>query len=127
MSLAPSDFGERPHALAERLALIGEGELGALRVHRLGDAPGDGMVVGDPHDEAALARQQRLHGPGHASARFRTIEALVPPKPKPFDRTYPSLAPSTRLRTMGMSAKAGSISSILALAEMKPFCIIRSE
>ena len=42
-------------ALLERLALIGEGELGALAGQRLGDAPGDRAIIGDPHDEAALA------------------------------------------------------------------------
>ena len=34
---------------------------------------------------------------------------------------------SRRSRTIGMSAKAGSISSICALSQMKPFCIISSE
>ena len=61
----PRLCGERAHPLAERLALIGEGEFGALGRQRLGDAPGDRMIVGDAHDEAALAaHQSRLH-PAH--------------------------------------------------------------
>ena len=78
------------------------------------------MVVGDPHDEAALA----LHQTGHsapfipirtarsrdlrqASRRFNTIDALVPPKPKEFDRTESSWTSSLRSRRIGMSAKRG--------------------
>ena len=41
-----------------RLALIGEGEFGAVRFERARDAPGNGMVVRDAHDEAALALHQ---------------------------------------------------------------------
>ena len=52
---------ERRDTLAERLALVGEGELGAMRAQDLGDAPGDRVVVGDAHDEAALALHQ-AHG-----------------------------------------------------------------
>ncbi len=52
---------QRLDALAQRLALIGEGELGALRGERLGNAPGDRVVVGDAHDQPALA----LHQSGH--------------------------------------------------------------
>ena len=46
---------ERADALAQRLALIGERHLAAVRVHRLGDRPGDRAIVGDPHDQASLA------------------------------------------------------------------------
>jgi hypothetical protein len=143
------------HALAQRLALVGEGEFGAVRGERAGDAPGDGMVVGHAHDQAATALHQSGHagtprftvgpqvaaddpkmgmgkpvcpmgdhcevkdprglplhfcdrpvtGSPHASTCFSTIVALVPPKPKEFDTTQPSLASSMRLRTIGMSAK----------------------
>ena len=64
-SREPETFGERAHALAQRLALIGEGELGALGGERLGDAPGDRMVVGDAHHEAALAAHQARFHPAH--------------------------------------------------------------
>ena len=57
-------LGQRLDALAERLALVGEGEFGALGRQRLGDAPGDRVVVGDPHDEAALAAHQAARGGG---------------------------------------------------------------
>ena len=49
---------QRLDALAERVALIGEGELGAVRRKRPGDAPGDRMIVGDAHDQPALALHQ---------------------------------------------------------------------
>ena len=52
--------GERLDALLERFALVGEGDLGALVGEGLGDAPGDRVVVGDAHDEAALAGHQSL-------------------------------------------------------------------
>ena len=68
-------FRQRLDALAERLALIGEGELGALRGQRLGDAPGDRMIIGDAHDQAALALHQVcMHAPScplSASTRIR--------------------------------------------------------
>ncbi len=58
--LAAADaFRERPHAPAERLALEGESQLGTLRAHRLGDAPGERPLVGDAHDEAALSGHER--------------------------------------------------------------------
>ena len=44
------------------VALIGEGEFGAGLVQGLGDAPGDGAVVGDAHDQAALALHEYLRG-----------------------------------------------------------------
>ena len=50
--------GKRLDALLERIALIGEGERGAVAVARLGDAPGERAMVGDPHDQAALAAQK---------------------------------------------------------------------
>ena len=46
---------QRLDTLAERFTLIGEGEFSAFSRNRLRDAPGDGVAVGDPHDEAALS------------------------------------------------------------------------
>jgi len=63
----------------------------------------------------------------HASSLLNTTEALVPPKPNELESTWPSLASSRRSRTMFMSLIAGSRFSMLALAQMKPFCIISSE
>ena len=53
--LGAERFDERLYAAAETFALIGEGHFGARVVQGLGDAPGDRMVVGDPHYEAAFA------------------------------------------------------------------------
>ena len=62
----PADLlRERLDPLLQRIALIGEGELGAVRVRGLGDAPGDRAVVGDAHDQAALAAHET--GVRHAS------------------------------------------------------------
>ena len=147
-SEAAERLRQRLHAPAERLALIGEGERRALGGERLGDAPGDRVVVGDPHDQPALALHQlascrsthhsgapSLAPPGkrstslapQASSRLNTTEALVPPKPNEFDSTQPSVTSSRRSRTIGMSAKAGSSVSMLALSQMKPLFIISSE
>ena len=52
----------RQHALAEGRALVGEGHLGAGGVQRLRDAPGDRAIVGDAHDQAALALHQPRDG-----------------------------------------------------------------
>ena len=57
----PKLLGQRLDAFAQRLALIGEGKLGALRSERFGNAPGNRMIIGDAHDQAALAFHQILH------------------------------------------------------------------
>ena len=50
-------FGERAHALFQRLALIGKSQLrpGLMRGAR--DAPGNGAIVGKAHDKPALAAE----------------------------------------------------------------------
>ena len=58
---------ERPHPLAECLALIGEAERRAMCCQTSRDAPGDRVVVGDPHDQPALALHQSLHEKPHNS------------------------------------------------------------
>ena len=58
------------HAFAERLALKGEGQFGALQRGLLGDAPGDRPVVGDAQHQPSLAGEQaRLRG-GRLQCRF---------------------------------------------------------
>src|SRR6516165_6519261 len=74
------------------------------------------------HDNIPLEFPQN-----HASRRLKTNVALVPPKPKEFDRTVPILALSIRLRTIGMSAKTGSSSVMCALSQMNPLFIMSSE
>src|SRR5262249_31537896 len=59
--LATDRFRERLDPAAQRLALIGEGERGAVGGQGLGDAPGNRMIVGDPHDQAAFALHQLRH------------------------------------------------------------------
>ena len=68
-AVEPTDSASGSHAAAERLALVGEGERRALRGERARDAPGDRVIVGDPHDQPALALHQLRHGaPIHRSA-----------------------------------------------------------
>jgi len=62
--------GERFDSLLDRLALVGERQFGALCGTRLGDAPGDGTVVGDAHDEPAFARHQIAGYPGGTRRSF---------------------------------------------------------
>ena len=50
---------QRLDPLLQGLSLVGEGQRGALRGRRLGNAPGDRAIVGDAHDEAAFALHQR--------------------------------------------------------------------
>ena len=67
-------LGERLDPLLERVALVGEGEFGAVRARRLGDAPGDRAVVREPHDQAALSAQEtgvRHDGPRVAAPSLR--------------------------------------------------------
>ena len=51
-------LGERLDALLQRIALIGEGQFGAMASAGLGDAPGERAVVGDPHDQAAFTAHE---------------------------------------------------------------------
>jgi hypothetical protein len=50
--------GKGLDALFDSVALISERDLSALVAAGLGDAPGDGAVVGDAEHDAALARHQ---------------------------------------------------------------------
>ena len=59
--IAAELFGQRADALLQRLALIGEGHLGALLVQLLGNAPGQRLVVGESHDQPTLALHQSAH------------------------------------------------------------------
>ena len=51
-------LGQRADPFLECVALIGERQLGARIGAGLGDAPGDGLVIGKAHDQAALSRHQ---------------------------------------------------------------------
>src|SRR5207237_3000379 len=66
--------GQRPHTFALCFALIGEGKLGAVGGQHARNAPGDGMIVRDTHDDAAPARHQIrtwLFSHGNAEIRAR--------------------------------------------------------
>ena len=51
-------FDQRAHAALQTVALIGERDLGALGSQLARNAPGDGVLVGDAHHDAALAFHQ---------------------------------------------------------------------
>ena len=51
-------LGQRLDALLERLALVGEGKVGAVVAAGARDAPGDRAVVGHAHDQPAFAAHQ---------------------------------------------------------------------
>src|SRR5690606_25660072 len=110
-----ADFGgERLHALAQGVALVGEGEFGTLRGDGLRNAPRYGVIVRDTHDQAAFS----LHDPCHEFyplCRWKTSVALVPPKPKELERTVSIVALSMRLRTIGTPSNSGSSVWIWAL------------
>jgi len=46
---------KRPDPFRKRLSLIGKGQLGSGSGKLLGNAPGQRLVIGKPHDQAALA------------------------------------------------------------------------
>ena len=50
--------GQRLDPLLQRVALIGQRDLGALGVAGLGNAPGDRTVIGDAEHHASLALHQ---------------------------------------------------------------------
>ena len=57
-NVEPIEVGQRPDALLDQALDRREADLGALGVERLGDAPGDRVVVGDAEDERRLAVEQ---------------------------------------------------------------------
>jgi hypothetical protein len=61
-------LGQRLDALFQRIALIGKGKIGTGFAARLGDAPGDRPVIGDPHDQSALAAHE-TRGVNHVVLR----------------------------------------------------------
>ena len=144
--------GQRRDPFAERIVLVGEGQLRAFAGQGLGYAPGYRVIIRDAHDQAAFAAHQaRSHGArsltgflrvlgaeivqfaagtdlgAQASTCLNTSVAFVPPKPNEFESAALNFTLSRRARTIGMSENAGSISSICALSQMKPFCIISNE
>ena len=133
--------GQRFYPLAQSFALIGECQLRALIMQRLSNAPRNGMTIGHAHNQAAFALHQACRAfnracavcvhncvhRAHASICLKNSVALVPPKPNEFDRTVPSFTLSMRFCTIFISAKAGSSSSIWALAAMKLCFIISKE
>ncbi len=56
-------FGEWSDALVDQAFDRRESDVGALRVQRLGDAPRDRVVVGDPEHERVLAVEQTHPNP----------------------------------------------------------------
>jgi len=110
-------LGQRLHPLHQGVALIGEGELGAVVAQHLGDAQAMEWSLATPMIRPRFPsinpgmRQlpNCLVKLNQASTCLSTIEALVPPKPNEFDSTAPSFTLSLRSRKIGMSAKAGSM------------------
>src|SRR5271165_4049128 len=51
-------LGQRLDALFQRVALVGEGELGAVGVTGFGNTPSQRSLVGNPDDQAALAAHE---------------------------------------------------------------------
>src|SRR5262249_60893309 len=74
--VGPRLLGERNGAATEGFALVGEGELGAMTGQHAGDAPRNRTLIGNPHDEAALACHQRP-GPGNVCASHDFLPFVV--------------------------------------------------
>ncbi len=72
-------FRQRLDALEQRIALIGESEFSAVVRQRLGDTPRNRMIVGDAHDEPALALHQFGHSLTSASWKSTASASATPP------------------------------------------------
>jgi hypothetical protein len=64
-------LGQGRHPFLQHLALVGQRDLGAGVTGGLGDAPGDGTVVGHAHDQALLSGHQWRRN-GHAILTLST-------------------------------------------------------
>ena len=106
-------LGERYGAPAERVALVGEGELGALTGEHPRDAPCDRALVGNSHDEAALACHQRP-GPGNIRVRHDLLPIMLcagrlgptPKSSRPRHASRLRLSPRLPQAARGRSARA---------------------
>jgi hypothetical protein len=58
--IGANGISQRLHPPAEGLALIGEGQFGPVLAQFTGNAPGNGMVIGDAHHQAAPALHQSI-------------------------------------------------------------------
>ena len=65
-------LGKRLDPPPEGFALVGEGELGAMTMERLGDAPGDRVIVRHAHDQAAPALHDLARQFAHVPVRSRS-------------------------------------------------------
>ena len=92
--------GQRADALLEGVALVGEGDLGALGGGRPGDAPGDRTVVRYPHDEAPLASHQVASG--NPRARHRLQHGQHTPSPSRSARILHKRANGSRWTARGL-------------------------
>ena len=119
--------GERLHPPAEMLALIGESS-SAPSAARCLAMPSDRMIVGDTHDQAAFCRPSNCSSAASsAEVALEHSVALCAAEAERVGSTVLRSTPSRRSRTIGMSENFGSSSSMLALSQMKPFCIIRRQ
>ena len=69
--------GQRPDAALDQRSHRAEADVGALVVERLGDAPGDRMVVGDAEDERLLALEQPSRSQSSAGRASRRLRGRV--------------------------------------------------
>ena len=70
--------GQRAHPPLQRLPLESEGEIRALRGAGRGDAPSQGTVIGDAHDQAALAAHQVAWNGRRCRSTIRHVFLLLP-------------------------------------------------
>ena len=70
-------LGERADAIGHPLD-VGKGQRRALTVHGLRDAPGDGAIRREPHDEGALAVQKTHRFPQYSSSLARASSVFSP-------------------------------------------------
>ena len=62
---------QRLNTLLHLVVHIGEGELGSLAMHGLGNAPRDGTIGGHAHDKGALAGKKSHVQPSRHRSRVR--------------------------------------------------------
>ena len=89
--------GERLDALLQRVALVGERELRAGCVRGRGDAPGERAVVGDAHDQPALAAHDTARLGASIPACICLVRARTPAAAGNGMGAQPPQAASTRL------------------------------
>src|SRR3546814_2224412 len=90
--IAAKFVGERLHALQHHVALVGDRQFGARAVQCLGNAPSKRFIIGEAHNQPALALHQTRHFLSPAFAIITSSTRPIASWPKSSTSTSAALS-----------------------------------